>query len=186
MGIDNDIYSIVDACPTTCEMWKEIKRLKQVESINVQDLEINLYWEFGKLTSRDVDACPTTCEMSKAIKRLKQVESINVQDLEINLYWEFGKLTSRDEQADWRDDTDDEPNDYKLEAHYLYMAKIQEVTPDATDNSGPIINIKPLQKVQYDNDNYNVFANDKEHPEQPEYVHDIYLEEQGDTNITID
>nr|GEU93312.1 hypothetical protein [Tanacetum cinerariifolium] len=52
-GIDNDIYSIVDACPNTCELWKAIERLKQVESINVQDLETNLYWEFGKFTSRD-------------------------------------------------------------------------------------------------------------------------------------
>ncbi|GKE63257.1 gag-pol polyprotein [Tanacetum coccineum] len=52
-GIDNDIYSTVDACPNACEMWKAIERLKQGESINVQDLETNLYWEFGKLTSRD-------------------------------------------------------------------------------------------------------------------------------------
>ncbi|GJU26915.1 hypothetical protein Tco_1165536 [Tanacetum coccineum] len=37
--IDNDIYSIVDVCPNACEMWKAIKRLKQGESINVQDLE---------------------------------------------------------------------------------------------------------------------------------------------------
>nr|GEY33973.1 hypothetical protein [Tanacetum cinerariifolium] len=29
IGIDNDIYSIVDACPNTCEMWKAIERLKQ-------------------------------------------------------------------------------------------------------------------------------------------------------------
>nr|GEX24581.1 hypothetical protein [Tanacetum cinerariifolium] len=41
-GIDNDIYSTVDACPNACEMWKAIERLKQ-ESINVQDLETNLY-----------------------------------------------------------------------------------------------------------------------------------------------
>ncbi|GKC10672.1 copia protein, partial [Tanacetum coccineum] len=54
------------------------------------------------------------------------------------------------------------------------------------ENSGPIFDIEPLQKVQNDNDNYNVFANDREHPEQPEYVNDTYLEEQGDTNITID
>nr|GEV26375.1 hypothetical protein [Tanacetum cinerariifolium] len=53
-GIDNDIYSTVDACPSSCEMWKSIERLKQGESINVQDLETNLYWEFGKFTSRDV------------------------------------------------------------------------------------------------------------------------------------
>ncbi|GKB35932.1 retrovirus-related pol polyprotein from transposon TNT 1-94 [Tanacetum coccineum] len=32
---------------------KAIKRLKQGESINVQDLETNLYWEFGKFTSWD-------------------------------------------------------------------------------------------------------------------------------------
>ncbi|GKB11269.1 hypothetical protein Tco_0845192 [Tanacetum coccineum] len=52
-GIDNDIYSIVDVCPNACEMWKAIKRLKLGESINVQDLETNLYWEFRKFTSRD-------------------------------------------------------------------------------------------------------------------------------------
>ncbi|GKF71967.1 hypothetical protein Tco_0208081, partial [Tanacetum coccineum] len=34
------------------------------------------------------------------------------------------------EQADWRDDTDDEPDDQELEAHYMYMAQIQKVTPD--------------------------------------------------------
>ncbi|GKB49267.1 hypothetical protein Tco_0900020 [Tanacetum coccineum] len=35
-GIDNDIYSTVDACPNACEMWKAIERLmKQVESFNL-------------------------------------------------------------------------------------------------------------------------------------------------------
>nr|GFA43222.1 hypothetical protein [Tanacetum cinerariifolium] len=34
-------------------MWKAIERLKQGESINIQDLETNLYWEFRKFTSRD-------------------------------------------------------------------------------------------------------------------------------------
>ncbi|GJU95143.1 hypothetical protein Tco_1319899 [Tanacetum coccineum] len=33
------------------------------------------------------------------------------------------------EQVDWRDDTDDEPDDQELEAHYIYMTHIQEVTP---------------------------------------------------------
>nr|GEU30120.1 hypothetical protein [Tanacetum cinerariifolium] len=32
---------------------KVIERLKQGESINVQDLETNLYWEFGKFTSQN-------------------------------------------------------------------------------------------------------------------------------------
>nr|GEZ68307.1 hypothetical protein [Tanacetum cinerariifolium] len=34
------------------------------------------------------------------------------------------------EQADWRDDTDDESEDQELEAHYMYMAQIQENDDD--------------------------------------------------------
>nr|GEX85152.1 hypothetical protein [Tanacetum cinerariifolium] len=52
------------------------------------------------------------------------------------------------EQADWRDDTDDdELEDQELEAHYMYMAQLQEVSPDAAD-SGPIFDAEPLQKSQ--------------------------------------
>nr|GEU57313.1 hypothetical protein [Tanacetum cinerariifolium] len=87
---------------------------------------------------------------------------------------------------DSRDDIDDEPEDQELEAHYLYMAQIQEVTPDAVENSGLIFDDEPLQKVQNDDDTYNVFANDIEHHKQPESVNDTYLDEQRDTNITID
>ncbi|GKE62278.1 retrovirus-related pol polyprotein from transposon TNT 1-94 [Tanacetum coccineum] len=72
------------------------------------------------------------------------------------------------EQADWKDDTNDESDNQELEAHYIYMAHIQEVTPDAAENSGPIFDAKPLHKVQNNNDNYNVFAIENAHPEQPE------------------
>ncbi|GKB48389.1 hypothetical protein Tco_0899142 [Tanacetum coccineum] len=67
-----------------------------------------------------------------------------------------------------------------------FQLNIQEVTPDAADNHGRIFNSEPLQKVQNDDDNYNVLANDREHPKKPEFVNDTYLEEQGDTNIVID
>nr|GEX24442.1 hypothetical protein [Tanacetum cinerariifolium] len=50
-------------------------------------------------------------------------------------------------QVDWRDDTDNEPEDQELEAHYLYMAQIQEVTPDAVENFRPIFDVKPFQKI---------------------------------------
>ncbi|GJT31409.1 hypothetical protein Tco_0911684 [Tanacetum coccineum] len=90
------------------------------------------------------------------------------------------------EQADWRDDTDDEPEDQELEAHYLYMAQIQEVTPDAADNFGPIFDAEPLQKVQNNDDNYNVFAIETEHPEQPKSVNDTYPVEQDEHNIIND
>ncbi|GJU22011.1 putative ribonuclease H-like domain-containing protein [Tanacetum coccineum] len=88
------------------------------------------------------------------------------------------------EQADWKDDTDDESDDQELEAHYMYMVQIQEVTPDPVDNSGPIFDAELLHKVQNNNDNYNVFAIENEHPEQPE-SNTYNREEQNDTNITI-
>ncbi|GJX55661.1 hypothetical protein Tco_0285558 [Tanacetum coccineum] len=356
-GIDNDIYSTVDACPNACEMWKAIERLKQGESINVQDLETNLYWEFGKFTSRDGESlesyysrfykmmnelvrnqCHVTNhqvnvqfllqlqpEWQRFVTLVKQSQELKTvsyhklydilkqhqnevneiraerlartanplalvaqqqpvyhhqnhptqntqysstrsqqstrnrgkaivtssaptydpepatvtEDEEMSKEKEIDKLmalislsfkkiykptnnnlrtssnTSRAnqdnsprinrgtgydsqravnvvgareniEKADWRDDTDDEPDDQELESHYMYMAQIQEVTLDAADNYGPIFDTDLLQKVQNDDDNYNVFANDTEHHEQPESVNDTYLEEQGDTNITID
>nr|GEX63714.1 hypothetical protein [Tanacetum cinerariifolium] len=33
-GIDNDIYSIVDACPNACKMWKAIERSQQAATRN--------------------------------------------------------------------------------------------------------------------------------------------------------
>ncbi|GJV04156.1 retrovirus-related pol polyprotein from transposon TNT 1-94 [Tanacetum coccineum] len=382
-GIDNDIYSTVDACPNACEMWKAIERLKQGESINVQDLETNLYWEFGKFTSRDVnvqfllqlqpewqrfvtlvkqsqelktvsyhklydilkqhqnevneiraerlartanplalvaqqqpvyhhqnhptqntqysstrsqqstrnrgkaivtssaptyDPEPATVTEDEEMSKEKEIDKLMalislsfkkiykptnnnlrtssntsranqdnsprinrgtgydnqravnvagarenvgtpvVQKSGIQCYncKEYGHV-SREcqkpkrvkdaayhkekmllckqeeagvqlnaEQADWKDDTDDESEEQELEAHYMYMAQLQEVTPDSVDNSGPIFDDEPMHKVQNNNDNYNVFAMENEHPEQPESSNDIYLAEQGDTNITID
>ncbi|GJW00233.1 retrovirus-related pol polyprotein from transposon TNT 1-94 [Tanacetum coccineum] len=46
-------YSTVDACKSAHEIWIAIKRLQQGESLNIQDVKTNFFWEFGKFTSRD-------------------------------------------------------------------------------------------------------------------------------------
>nr|GEY16721.1 hypothetical protein [Tanacetum cinerariifolium] len=86
--IDNDIYSTVDACLNACEMWKAIERLKQDESINVQDLETNMYWEFGKFTSQDGESLESYYSrfykmMNKLIRNQCKVTNhqVNVQFL---------------------------------------------------------------------------------------------------------
>nr|GEY71468.1 hypothetical protein [Tanacetum cinerariifolium] len=313
----NDIYSTVDACPNACEMCKAIERLKQDESINVQDLESNLFWEFGKFTSLDDEThesyysrfykmmneltrnqCNVTnhqvnvqfllqlqpewqrfVTLVKQSQELKNVsyhtlydilkqhqhvvneiraekiarvanpltlvaqqqqvyhpqthptqynqhsstrtqqatrnrgkEIVNSpqpiydqepsmvddddetsKDKEIDklmalislsfkkiykptnnnlrtssntkcqkpkrakdaaYHWEKMLLCKQEEagiqlnaeQADWKDDTDDESDDQELEAHYMYMAKLQQVSSDAVD-SGPIFDKEPEQKV---------------------------------------
>ncbi|GKC98103.1 hypothetical protein Tco_1168378 [Tanacetum coccineum] len=311
IGIDNDIYSTVDACPNACKMWKAIERLKQGESINVQDLETNLYWEFGKFTSQDgellelyyswfykmmnelvrnqchvtnhqvnvqfllqlqpewqrnkgkeivtssaptYDPEPATVTKDEEMSKEKEIDklmalislsfkkiykptnnnlqtssntiranqdnsprinrgigydnqrAVNVAEARENecqkpkrvkdaAYHKEKMLLCKQEeagvqlnaeQADWKDDTDDESDDQELEAHYMYMAQLQEVTPDQVDNYGLIFDDDPMHKVQNNNNNYNVFSMENEHPEQPESSNDIYLMEQGDTNITID
>nr|GEZ29433.1 hypothetical protein [Tanacetum cinerariifolium] len=88
------------------------------------------------------------------------------------------------EQAYWKDDTDDESDDQALEAHYMYMAKLQQVSPDVVD-SGPIFDVKPEQKVQND-DHYDVFSIECQHPEQSESVHNTYLLKQDAQNVSIE
>ncbi|GJV87574.1 retrovirus-related pol polyprotein from transposon TNT 1-94 [Tanacetum coccineum] len=255
-GIDNDIYSIVDACPNACEMWKAIERLKQGESINFllqlqpewkrfvtlvkQSQELKTvsyhklydilkqhqhegdeiraerlartsnplahvaqqqpvyhpthYTQNSSTKSQQAATINKDDEMSKekeidklialislAFKKIHKPTNNNLrtssntskanQDntLTINretrydnqravnvagaretigtrMQEEAGIQLSA-EQVDWRDENDDEPDDQELKEHYMYMAQIQEVTPDAADNSGPIVDAEPLQKI---------------------------------------
>nr|GEW59296.1 hypothetical protein [Tanacetum cinerariifolium] len=130
-GIDNDIYSTVDACPNACEMWKAIERHVERE-----------------------------CQKPKRVK-----DAAYHREKMLLCKQEEAGIQLNAEQTDWRDDTDDgELEDQELEAYYKYMEQIQEVSPDAAD-SGPIFNAEPLKKVSND-DHYNVFAMESEHPEE--------------------
>nr|GFA24530.1 hypothetical protein [Tanacetum cinerariifolium] len=71
-----------------------------------------------------------------------------------------------------------------LLSHYMYMAKLQQVSPDAVD-SGPIFDKEPEQKVQND-DHYDVFTIESQHHEQSESIHKTYLIEQDARNVIIE
>ncbi|GJY80906.1 retrovirus-related pol polyprotein from transposon TNT 1-94 [Tanacetum coccineum] len=261
-GIRDEIYSTVDACNTSKEMWTAIERLQQGESLNVKDVKINLFWEFRKFTSRDGesmesyysrfyklmneltrnnlqvspmqfqnevnDICSerlarsanplallmaaqpysdnyyqapkpqrsnvpsymqssstrpsaTTRHKGKEIAKpvTPQSESVSEEDsdpeqaprdkdmqrklwnsLLRNAGSQSGLKTTRitrederwqkaeqgvplqAEQADWLEDTDEEIDEQELEAHYSYMAKIQEVSPEESSSTS-----QPLEQV---------------------------------------
>nr|GEX01835.1 hypothetical protein [Tanacetum cinerariifolium] len=82
-------------------------------------------------------------------------------------------------------DTDEEPDEQELEAHYMYMANIQESLHAVDDNPGPTYDAEPLENVHIDDD-YNVFANETQHSEQPKFINDTYLVEKADRNVTPD
>nr|GEW86742.1 hypothetical protein [Tanacetum cinerariifolium] len=83
-------------------------------------------------------------------------------------------------QYDWLPDTDKEVDEQELEAHYSYMAKIQEVpTVDSCTDS------EPVEQVRNDA-GYNVFANGLKHSEQSESVSNTCLVEMDDSNVIPD
>ncbi|GKB45534.1 retrovirus-related pol polyprotein from transposon TNT 1-94 [Tanacetum coccineum] len=84
------------------------------------------------------------------------------------------------EQADWLEDTDEEIDEQELEAHYSYMAKIQEVSPEESSSTG-----QPLEQVQ-NHDESNVYDNVRRHSEQPESINNTYVLEKDDSNVTPD
>nr|GEW16441.1 retrovirus-related Pol polyprotein from transposon TNT 1-94 [Tanacetum cinerariifolium] len=279
-GIDNDIYSTVNACPNACEMWKAIERLKQGESINVQDLETNSYWEFGKFTSWDSESLESYYSrfykiMNELVRNQydvtnhqhqNEVNEIRVERLartanplalvaqQQPVYHPQNHPThytqnssTRSEQAATRNRGkaivnshppiyDQEPSmvvdDDKIGTGYdnqriVSVAGARETVGTtmvqksgiqcynckeyghvarecqkpkrakdvayykekmllyATDNFGLIFDSEPLQNVSH-SDNYNVFAIEREHPEQSKSINDTYLNEQDEHNVIID
>nr|GEX44783.1 retrovirus-related Pol polyprotein from transposon TNT 1-94 [Tanacetum cinerariifolium] len=233
IGIDNDIYSTVDACTNACEMWKAIERAERLARtanllalvaqqqplyhpqnhpthytqnsstrsqqaatrnrgkaiINspppIYDQEPSMVAEDDEM-SKEKEIDKLMALISLSFKKIYKPTNNNLQTLSntsranqdnsprinrgigydnqrignvagaretVAYHREKILLCKQEEagfqlnveQADWRDDTDDEPEDQELEAHYMYMAQIQEVTPDTVDDSGPIFDTEPFK-----------------------------------------
>ncbi|GJW26180.1 hypothetical protein Tco_0039991 [Tanacetum coccineum] len=76
-GIGDEIYSTIDACKIAHEIWEAIKRLQQGESLNIQDVKTNLFWDFGKFTSHDVSSATLT-------RMVKEVNEIHAKRIAKN------------------------------------------------------------------------------------------------------
>nr|GEW73687.1 hypothetical protein [Tanacetum cinerariifolium] len=266
-GIRDDIYSTIDACQTAQKMWEAIKRLQQGESLNIQDVKTNLFWEFGKFTSHDGESMESYyTKFYKLVNEMirnnltqyqNEVDELRAEKLARNanplalvatakasqdLFYQMSRshrsqapslkpsipsrshtstrhkgkeiakplsppfetaseedsdpeqaqrdndiaLTARNMDISPRNaksrkaDTDEEVDEQELEAHYSYMAKIQEV-PNADSGTDS----EQVEQVQ-NNAEYNVFANELQHSEQSEYVSNTCLVETDDNNVIPD
>nr|GEU99918.1 hypothetical protein [Tanacetum cinerariifolium] len=84
-GIGDDIYSTVDACQTTDEMWEAIERLQQGESLNIQDVKTNLFWEFGKFTSHDGETMESYCTRFYKLMNEMTKNNLTVTTMQVNV-----------------------------------------------------------------------------------------------------
>nr|GEW06293.1 hypothetical protein [Tanacetum cinerariifolium] len=263
LRIDNDIYSTVDAYPNACEMWKAIERLKHGKSINVQDLETNLYWESGKFTSRNGESLESYYSrfykmMNELVRNQCDVTNhqVNVRFLlQLQPEWQrFLTLVKQSQELktvahhklyDILKQHQNEVNDIRAERLARTanpLALVAQQQPVYHPQNHPITTLKipqpdhnqllpeteekeidklmalmflsfkkiykPTNKnlrtssntsrgnqdntpsinraTRYDNQRVVNVAGARKNVEQPKSVNDTYLEEQGDTNITID
>nr|GEW05411.1 hypothetical protein [Tanacetum cinerariifolium] len=158
-GIDNDIYSTVDACPNACEMWKAIERLKQAEDDE---------------TSKDKEIDKLMALISLSFKKIYKPTNNNLRT---------SSNTSRVNQDNSPRINRSSGYENQRIGNVAGAKETIEVYPNATD-SGPIFDDEPLQKVS-NNDHYNVFAIESAHPEQSKSVHDTYPIEQDAHTVII-
>nr|GEU72254.1 hypothetical protein [Tanacetum cinerariifolium] len=190
--------STVDACKTAREIWKAIKRLQQGESLNIQDVKTNLFWEFGKFTSHDGETMEsyytrynnanqtgqvgnqraiTDAGARENIKSLV-VQQTGIQCFNCKEFSHFAKECRKTKRV--KDST------YHKEKMLLckqaekgvpLQAKHEAVSPESNSYA------EPLEHVQND-DEYNVFANMSEHCEQSESTSNTCLVEKDDSDVT--
>ncbi|GJU51492.1 integrase, catalytic region, zinc finger, CCHC-type containing protein [Tanacetum coccineum] len=85
------------------------------------------------------------------------------------------------EHNEWLQDTDKEPDEQELEAHYMYMAKIQEILHATDDNFGPTYDVEPLEKVDsnvipdssHRCDNKGKAGQNTNEPEDKHFINDV-------------
>ncbi|GJZ71846.1 hypothetical protein Tco_0635697 [Tanacetum coccineum] len=91
-GIGDEIYSIVDACKTAHKMWISIERLQQGESLNIQDVKTNLFWEFEKFTSHDGESMKSY--YSRFYKMINEMirNNLTVATMQVNYQKEVNEI----------------------------------------------------------------------------------------------
>ncbi|GJT51808.1 hypothetical protein Tco_0977965 [Tanacetum coccineum] len=112
--------------------------------------------QFGK--SKDYDSCWARNSGSQECRKPKRVKDYAYHKEKMMMCKQAEQGVPL--QADWLEDTDEEIDEQELEAHYSYMAKIQEVSPEESSSTG-----QPLEQKDDSNvtpDSSNICTNDNQ------------------------
>nr|GFA56162.1 hypothetical protein [Tanacetum cinerariifolium] len=154
-GIGYELYSTVDACKTANEMWIAMERLQQAPKSQ------RSYAPAPKPSFSTRSNAPTRHKGKEIAKLIRPPfesgsdEDSDPEQKDKEMQNNFALIAknqrtmtvvgarenvgSQAEQVDWIEDTDKEIYEHELEAHYSFVAKIQEDLPeDSNSNDTPL------------------------------------------------
>ncbi|GJX57333.1 retrovirus-related pol polyprotein from transposon TNT 1-94 [Tanacetum coccineum] len=135
-GIGDEIYSTVDACQTTQEMWEAIERLQQGESLNIQDVKTNLFWEFGQFTSHDGETIESY--YTRFYKMMNEMirNNLTVATMQVNVQF-LQQLNPKMVKISFKEDSDPEQaqKDKDMQKNLALIAKYFKKLYKPTNNN---------------------------------------------------
>nr|GEY55442.1 retrovirus-related Pol polyprotein from transposon TNT 1-94 [Tanacetum cinerariifolium] len=203
IGIDNDIFSTVDACPNACEMWKAIERSQQASTRNrekaivnspqpIYDQEPSMVAEDDEM-SKDKEIYKLMALISLSFKKIYKPTNNNLrtssntsranQDNSLRINRNAGYENQRLGNVDGARET--KPKRVKDTAYH-----IEKMLLCKQEEAGIKLNAEQANWRDDTNDDeledQELEAHYIEHPEQSESVHDTYPIDQDAHNVIID
>nr|GEX20503.1 integrase, catalytic region, zinc finger, CCHC-type, peptidase aspartic, catalytic [Tanacetum cinerariifolium] len=137
IGIGDEIYSTVDACQTAQEIWEAIERLQQGLARNANPLAL--------VATAQADQDP--------YYQTSRVKDSAYHKEKMLLYKQAEQgVPLKAKHYDWLANTAKEVDEQELEAHYSYMAKIQEVLTAETGFNSRLVEQNKQNDVESDDE----------------------------------
>ncbi|GJZ66673.1 hypothetical protein Tco_0623369 [Tanacetum coccineum] len=176
--INSDLLKPLDIYSRSFSSDQEVKEIfRDYTKMTAQTFKETIIQNMNSIEQCIIERASHEQELKMTLKKLSerqlQIQQCKVQEVQ-------SSVTSSGDETSSGIVSDEEIDKQKLEAHYSYMAKIQEVSPEESSSTS-----QPLEQVQNHDEN-DVFANVRRHSEQPESINDTYVLEKDDSNVIPD
>ncbi|GJX53571.1 hypothetical protein Tco_0281940 [Tanacetum coccineum] len=176
--INSDLLKPLDIYSRSFSSDREVKEIfRDYTKMTAQTFKETIIQNMNSIEQCIIERASHEQELKMTLKKLSerqlQIQQCKVQEVQ-------SSVTSSGDETSSGIVSDEEIEKKELEAHYGFMAKIQEVLPAESSSIDT-----PLEQVQ-NHDESNVFANERRHSEQPESINDTYVLEKDDSNVTPD
>ncbi|GJQ98820.1 hypothetical protein Tco_0521805 [Tanacetum coccineum] len=176
--INSDLLKPLDIYSRSFSSDREVREnFRDYTKMTAQTFKETIIQNMNSIEQCIIERASHEQELKMTLKKLSerqlQIQQCKVQEVQ-------SSVTSSGDETSSGIVSDEEIDKQELEAHYSYMAKIQEVSPEESSSTS-----QPLEQVQNHDEN-DVFANVRRHSEQPESINDTYVLEKDDSNVIPD